>query len=125
VRSFARPDRDSVPGRRRLQIASSAADLIGQLGDPLYLRKVNALYYEFVENGIAEKLGYHTPADMIERYPQFFWNKVEKHIGQALRYLDMTMEGKQWTATLYSHIFAIEHNRRRTGPQAGAAGDRT
>ena len=41
-----------------------AADLIGQLGDPLYLRKVNALYYEFVENGIAEKLGYQTPADM-------------------------------------------------------------
>ena len=60
---------------------------------------------------------------LIERYPQFFWNKVEKHIGQALRYLDMTMEGKQWTATLYSHIFAIEHNRRRTGPQAGATAD--
>ena len=91
--------------------------------ETLYLRKVNALYYEFVENGIAEKLGYQTPADMIERYPQFFWSKVEKHIGQALRYLDMTMEGKQWTATLYSHIFAIEHNRRRTGPQAGAAAD--
>jgi len=31
----------------------------------------------------------------------------------------MTMEGKQWTATLYSHIFAIEHNRRRMGPQPG------
>ena len=37
--------------------------------------------------------------------------------GPALRYLEMTMEGKQWTATLYSHIFAIEHNRRRMGPQ--------
>jgi hypothetical protein len=98
-----------------------AADLIGQLGDPLYLRKVNALYYEFVENGIDEKLGYRSPADMIERYPQFYWSKVEKYIGDALRYLEMTMEGKQWTATLYSHIFAIEHNRRRTGPQAGAA----
>jgi len=33
------------------------------------------------------------------------------------------MEGKQWTATLYSHIFAIEHNRRRTGPQAGTAAE--
>jgi hypothetical protein len=30
----------------------------------------------------------------------------------------MTVEGKQWTATLYSHIFAIEHNRRYMGPQA-------
>ena len=62
---------------------------------------------------------------MIERYPQFFWSRVEKYIGDALRYLEMTMEGKQWSATLYSHIFAIEHNRRRTGPQAGAATEGT
>jgi hypothetical protein len=96
-----------------------AGDLIGQLGDPLYLRKLNALYHEFVENGIHEKLGYSSPADMVERYPQFYWSKVERYIGDALRYLEMTMEGKQWTASLYSHIFAIEHNRRRTGPQSG------
>jgi hypothetical protein len=37
-----------------------------------------------------------------------------------MRYLEMTMEGKQWIATLYGHIFEIEHNRRRMGPQAGA-----
>ena len=85
---------------------------------------MNALYHEFVENGIDEKLGYQTPADMVERYPQFFWSRVEKYIGDALRHLKMTMEGKQWTATLYSHIFAIEHNRRRTGPQAGATPER-
>jgi hypothetical protein len=96
-----------------------AGDLIGQLGDPLYLRKLNALYHEFVENGINEKLGYSSPADMVERYPHFYWSKVERYIGDALRYLEMTMEGKQWTANLYSHIFAIEHNRRRIGPQAG------
>ena len=47
------------------------------------------------------------------------WSKVERYIGDAMRYLEMTMEGKQWTATLYSHIFAIEHNRRRMGPQPG------
>jgi len=97
-----------------------AADLIGQLGDPLYLRKINALYCEFVENGVDKKLGYNSPADMIDKYPHFYWSKVEKHIGDALRYLDMTMEGKQWTATLYSNIFAIEHNRRRTGPHGGS-----
>jgi hypothetical protein len=96
-----------------------AGDLIGQLGDPLYPRKLNALYHEFVENGIHEKLGYNSPADMVERYPQFYWSKVERYIGDGLRYLEMTMEGKQWTATLYSHIFAIEHNRLRMGPQPG------
>jgi hypothetical protein len=96
-----------------------AGDLIGQLGDPLYPRKLNALYYEFAENGIHQQLGYDSPADMVDRYPQFFWSKVERYIGDALRYLEMTTEGRQWTAALYSHIFSIEHNRRRMGPQAG------
>jgi hypothetical protein len=97
-----------------------AGDLIGQLGDPHYLRKLNALYREFAETGMDAKLGYTSPADMADHYPQFFWGKVERYLGDALRYLEMTMEGKQWTATLYSHIFAIEHNRRRLGPQPGA-----
>jgi len=96
-----------------------AADLIGQLGDPLYPRKLNALYHEFVETGVHEKLGYTSPADLVEHYPQFYWHKIEHYIGDALRYLEMTMEGKLWIATLYSHIFAIEHNRRRMGPQSG------
>jgi len=96
-----------------------AGDLIGQLGDPFYPRKLNRLYQELVETGFGEKLGYTSPADMADHYPQFFWGKVERYIGDALRYLDMTMEGRQWTATLYSHVFAIEHNRRRMGPQAG------
>jgi len=29
-----------------------AADLIGQLGDPMYSRKANALYFEFEEIGM-------------------------------------------------------------------------
>ena len=98
-----------------------AADLIGQLGDPLYLRKLNALYHEFAETGMNEKLGYRSPADLVDAYPLFYWNKIERYIGDALRYLEMTMEGKQWIATLYCHIFAIEHNRRRMGPQPGPA----
>jgi hypothetical protein len=35
-----------------------AADLIGQLGDPHYLRKSNALYYEFEESGLNKEFGY-------------------------------------------------------------------
>jgi hypothetical protein len=100
-----------------------AGDLIGQLGDPLYPRKLNALFQEFAETGVNERLGYDSPADMADLYPQFYWSKVERYLSDALRYLDMTMEGKQWTATLYSHIFAIEHNRRRMGPHAGPAGE--
>src|SRR5271157_661276 len=96
-----------------------AGDLIGQLGDPLYPRKLNALYHEFAETGVHEKLGYTSPADLVDHYPQFYWSKIERYIGDALRYLEMTMEGKLWIATLYSHILAIEHNRRRIGPQPG------
>ena len=60
-----------------------------------------------------------SPADLVDYYPQFYWSKIERYINDALRYLEMTMEGKQWIATLYSHIFAIEHNRRRIVPQPG------
>jgi hypothetical protein len=101
-----------------------AGDLIGQLGDPLYPRKLNALFHEFAEIGVNEKLGYRSPADIADHYPQFYWSKVERYLGDALRYLEMTMEGKQWTSTLYSHIFEIEHNRRRMGPQPGPQQER-
>src|SRR6201988_5259463 len=41
-----------------------SADLIGQLGDPHYLRKANALYYEFEEIGLNKQLGYDSPSDL-------------------------------------------------------------
>src|SRR5258706_1249276 len=48
-----------------------AADLIGQLGDPHYIRKANALYHEFEEAGLNRQLGYSSPADLVNLYPQF------------------------------------------------------
>ena len=38
-----------------------AADLIGQLGDPNYIKKSNAQFHEFEEIGLNKKLGYATP----------------------------------------------------------------
>ena len=38
-----------------------AADLIGGLGDPLYARKANALYYEFEEIGMNRQSDIHHP----------------------------------------------------------------
>ena len=60
-----------------------AADLIGQLGDPLYARKANALYYEFEEIGMNWQLGYTSPADLIDKYPSFFWKTVFGHLGAS------------------------------------------
>jgi hypothetical protein len=93
-----------------------AADLIGQLGDPLYLRKLNALFHEFAETGVTKKLGYETPADVADHYPAFFWSKVEPFIGAAVHALGMTGEGRQWLANLYCHVCVIEHGRRTIGP---------
>jgi hypothetical protein len=94
-----------------------AADLIGQLADPYYPRKLNGLFYEFVETGVAARLGYRSPADLAEQYPRFFWKRIEPYIGDALAHLDRTVAGKQWIANLYSHVFVEEHRRKRPGPQ--------
>jgi hypothetical protein len=86
-----------------------AADLIGQLADINYLRKTSALFTEFRETGETDKLGYQTPDDLRAAYPAFFWNAVRPYIGDALRYLRVTQEGKQWIANLYAHVFSEEH----------------
>jgi hypothetical protein len=85
-----------------------AADLIGQLGDPHYLRKANALYHEFEEVGMNRKLGYASPADLTDRYPQFYWSSVSVHIQPAVRYLNVSSSGRQWIANLYSNVFRAE-----------------
>ena len=94
-----------------------AADLIGQLGDPHYLRKANALYCEFEEAGMNKQLGYDSPTDIVDRYPQFYWNSVSPYIQTAIRYLNVTSSGRQWIATLYSNIFRAERDSNLSGPQ--------
>jgi hypothetical protein len=94
-----------------------AADFIGQLGDPHYLRKANALYYEFEEVGMNKQLGYASPADLTDRYPQFYWSSVSPHIQKAIRYLNVTSSGRQWIANLYSNIFRAERDLSLCGPQ--------
>jgi hypothetical protein len=94
-----------------------AADLIGQLADPFYPRKLNALFYEFQEIGINAQLGYHSPADIAVSYPRFFWTKVKPYVTEALSCLALTVEGRQWTANLYSNVFEMEHRLRVMGPE--------
>ena len=94
-----------------------AADLIGQLGDPLYARKANALYYEFEEIGMNRQLGYTSPADLTDKYPSFFWKTVFANIGPAITYLNATASGQQWIANLHNHVFCAEHSYHLMGPQ--------
>jgi hypothetical protein len=94
-----------------------AADFIGQLGDPNYLRKANALYYEFEEVGMNRQLGYDSPADIVHRYPQFYWDSVAPHIQTEISYLNKTEIGRQWIANLYSNVFRAERDISLSGPQ--------
>jgi len=94
-----------------------AADLIGQLGDPHYLRKANALFYEFEEVGMNRQLGYTSPADLTELYPQFYWKSISPHIQTAIKYLNVTSAGRRWVASLYSNVFRAERDLSLCGPQ--------
>ena len=94
-----------------------AADLIGQLGDPHYLRKSNALYHEFAETGLNKQFGYESPADLFDKYPQFYWNSVFPHTQDGIRYLNVTSAGRQWIAGLYSNVFRAERDLHLSGPQ--------
>jgi hypothetical protein len=94
-----------------------AADLIGQLGDPNYIRKANALYFEFQETGFNRQLGYESPADLVDKYPQFYWNCVAPYVQTAIKYLNVTAGGRQWIANLYSNVFRAERDLAMSGPQ--------
>lgn len=97
-----------------------AADLVGQMADINYMRKIAALFNEFRETGANEKLGYKTAADLRASYPGFFWNMVAPYIQDALQLLSVTQEGKQWVSNLYAHVFAEEHNVHSLGVERGA-----
>lgn len=94
-----------------------AADFIGQLGDPNYTRKANALFHEFEEVGLNRQLGYESPADIVSRYPRFYWNSVAPQVQAEIRYLNMISSGRQWIANLHSNVFRAEHGIWLSGPQ--------
>lgn len=92
-----------------------AADLIGQLSDPRYLEKIPALFYEFEETGMNKNLGYQNPGDLRHGYPSFFWNVAFQYIEPALRYLEITLAGKEIIANLYSNVFQVEEEIKGIG----------
>ena len=93
----------SYPGLLR------ASDLIGQLSDPRYLKKIAALFYEFEETGVNKHLNYKNPEDLRNNYSKFYWNGVYPYVKSALNYLSLTQQGKQIVANLYANVFMVEH----------------
>ena len=101
---------DEPPGDANdLGTLTRAADMVGQLGDPNYLTKIPALYYEFEELGWNKKFGYLRPGDLRREYANFYWEHANPHIKPVEHYLKATQEGRQWLANLHAHIFNVEH----------------
>ena len=94
-----------------------AADLIGQLGDPQYHKKISALYAEFKETGQAEKMGYQSAADLRAGYPKFFWELVAPFISEGIKFLRRTQTGQIWVQNLYANVFKEEHDTEVYGPE--------
>ena len=96
-----------------------SADLIGQMADINYMRKISALYFEFQETGENARFGYANAAELRAGYPRFFWKMVSPFLDDAIRYLRVTQDGKQWIANLYARVFAEEHQAPGLGPERG------
>ncbi len=107
---FPSPDDDFYKDTKGYGGLVRASDFIGQLGDPRYLRKIPALFYEFEETGANVTTGYQNPGHMRQGYADFYWKVVAGQIQEALRYLRVTQEGRQWIANLHAHVFDSEHH---------------
>jgi len=83
-----------------------AADLIGQMGDPAYDRKLAKLFAEFAETGEAARLGYHDADELKNDFPEFFYDQVYPYITEGLRFLRRTDEGQQWISSLFHRVQA-------------------
>ena len=83
----------------------------------MHPKKANALFYEFEETGMNRQLGYSSPADLLDKYPAFFWNSVSMHIEDGLKLLNLTESGRQWIANLYHHVLCAERSDHMMGPQ--------
>ena len=106
---FPVPDEEFYKDTSSFRGLARAADFIGQLGDPNYLRKIPALFYEFEETGENKNTGYKSPGHMRRNFTKFYWKVVRPHIQDALIYLQITQEGKQWIANMHSHVFDVQH----------------
>jgi hypothetical protein len=55
-------------------------------------------------------LGYETAADIVHKFPQFYWTVVAPQIQTAMHYLNVTSGGRRWIANLYGNVFGRSVN---------------
>ncbi|NJO40163.1 MAG: metal-dependent phosphohydrolase [Cyanobacteria bacterium RU_5_0] len=95
-------DTEHYPGLTR------AADLIGQMSDPDYLKKTTALFYEFEETGLNQQLGYRRPEDVCLGHSEYYRTIVYPYIQTGLAHLEAAPAGNQIIARLYTNLFVAK-----------------
>ena len=116
---FPVPSGDKHQDTKDLPGLARAADLVGQLGDPEYLHKIPALFYEFDELGRNDEIDCKSPGDLRRGYAKFFWEVAHRYVEDAVKLLRLTQEGKEWVSRLHSHVFECEHFLRQSHGASG------
>ena len=98
-----------------------AADLLGQLSDPHYLKKIPALFHEFEEVGTNRSLGYRHPGDLRKGFPGFFRAVVAPYLQPAVRHLEATRRGKEILASLKTNLETVEAETATASASMGLA----
>lgn len=110
---------------QRLDTISSlvrAADLIGQMGEPMYLQKLSRLFAEFRETGEAERMGFANAGELRSGFPEFFYDYVYPYVTEGLRYLRKTQDGQHWIASLFHHLHCAQETEPAWRPERLLAG---
>ncbi|MEZ5596218.1 MAG: hypothetical protein R3E84_07485 [Pseudomonadales bacterium] len=97
-----------------------SADLLGQMADPQYLKKLSRLFAEFIETGEAARQGFKTPGELRAKFSGFFNAQVRPYVGEGLRHLRRAPDGQQWIANLHHHLHVNESEMMQTGETAMA-----
>ena len=100
-------------------IARIALECIGN-SDALYHNAEHTMLVTLAGHDIlrGRALHHHMPAaDLVNLYPQFYWDSMAPHMQTAIRYLNVMSTGRQWIANLYSNVFRAERDIYRSGPQ--------
>ncbi|SLN55949.1 hypothetical protein [Oceanibacterium hippocampi] len=105
------PDRNldtmSFPGLLR------AAHYIGAIADLHFHQRMTPLFLELDECGLARDLGYHSVADLREKYPTLFWTTLHPLVADGMRLLSHTGQGRRWISILHANVMIEEHSDDR------------
>ena len=112
---FPAPEDPWYAQTRSYRGLARAAHYIGAVAEPDYMRKLNALYLEFEENGLNEKLGFSSAVEFREGYGELYENMLSHMIVDACRYLRETREGNRWIANMNAHLHAELHHEAAMG----------